>query len=88
MTGDYVVRIRPLENGFMVDVPDMEEVAKKEKEAKAREKKDGYKPSVYVGDCTKSFAAKSVKEVLKLVSAALSNLPESEFDAAFEEATS
>lgn len=88
MNGDYVIRVRPLENGFMVDVPDMEAIKKKEAESAARAKKNGYADSgCYIGDCTSSYAAKSVKEVLKLVQNALSEIPESEFDVAFAEAT-
>lgn len=81
---DYVIRIKPLENGFMVEVPDMEEI--KKKRAEAAKAKNGNMP--YIGDCTESYAAKSVAEVLKLVKAALSQIPESDYAAAFEEATS
>lgn len=79
---DYVIRIKPLENGFMVEVPDMEEIKKKQ----AAAKKSG-NMSPYLGDCTESYAAKSVAEVLKLVKAALGQIPEADYAAAFEEAT-
>lgn len=83
MNGDYRVSIRPLENGFMVEVPDMEAIRKKEAEAK---KNKGAMPC-YIGDCTESYAAKSVAEVVKLVKTALEQIPESEYAKAFEEAT-
>lgn len=80
---DYVIRIKPLENGFMVEVPDMEEI--KKKQAAAKKSQGGSMP--YIGDCTESYAAKSVAEVLKLVKAALGQIPEADYAAAFEEAT-
>lgn len=81
----YRVSIEVLENGFKVEVPDMEAIAKKQADAK---KKNGGQPYdiCYIGDCTKSFAAKSVKEVMSLVKASLEKMPESEFDTAFGEA--
>jgi hypothetical protein len=83
MMDDYVIRIKPLENGFMVEVPDM--AAIKAKQAAA--KKEAPVPSRgYIGDCTESYAAKSVAEVLKLVKSSLAQLPESEYASAFEEA--
>ncbi len=81
---DYCVRIEALENGFSVSVPDLEERAKKEAEAKKKHGSGSVSP--YYGDCTKKFAAKSVKEVLRLVQASLSKMPEADFDAAFDEA--
>lgn len=86
MMDDYVIRIKPLENGFMIEVPDMEMIKKKKAEA-AKSKNGGSMAMPYTGDCTESYAAKSVAEVLKLVKTSLSQLPESEFAAAFEEAT-
>lgn len=81
---NYRVSIETLENGFKVEVPDMEARAKKEAEAKKRSKGAEY-PSVYMGDCTKSFAAKSIKEVMKIVQSSLEGIPDNEFDSAFEE---
>ena len=83
----YRVSIEPLENGYAVEVPDMEAIAKKKADAK---KKAGAEKSCdpYIGDCTKKYAAKSVKEVLKLVQASLEQLPEGEYDSAFKEAAS
>lgn len=85
MMGDYVIRIKPLENGFMVEVPDMDAIKKKQAEAAKASKGSGLSMP-YIGDCTESYAAKSVAEVLKLVKASLSELPESDYTAAFEEA--
>lgn len=75
------ISIQTLENGFSVEVPDMAAMKKK----MATGKKNG-ELSPYVGDCTKKYAAKSVKEVVALVTEALNGLPENEYDAAFEAA--
>ncbi len=80
----YRISIEPLENGYAVEVPDMEMIAKKKADEK---KKSGSPTSVgYIGDCTKKFASKSVKEVVSLVKNALEQLPEGEYDTAFNEA--
>jgi len=81
----YRVSVEQLENGFKVEVPDMEMIAKKMAEGK-KAKPPQLDP--YCGDCQKSYAAKSVKEVLKLVQASLEQMPEGEYDAAFSEAAS
>lgn len=78
----YRISVETLENGYKVEVPDMPAIKKKMADAK---KKSGM-VDCYIGDCTKSYAAKSVKEVLSLVKASLSEMPESEFDTAFGEA--
>lgn len=78
----YRVSVEVLENGFKVEVPDMEELAKK----KAARKKEGNSGMCYPGDCMKSYAAKTVKEVLKLVQTSLEKMPEGEYTAAFAEA--
>ena len=85
MNESYRVSIEVLENGFAVDVPDMEARAKKEAEAKKRMKSGDSYCSPYMGDCTKKFAAKSIKEVMKIVQSSLEGIPDQEFDAAFEE---
>ena len=86
MNGEtYRVSIECLENGFSVEVPDMEARAEKMKAAK---KSKGGMDMPYMGDCTKKFAAKSVKEVLALVKGSLEKMPDNEFDAAFAEAAS
>ena len=79
----YRVSVEALENGFKVEVPDMEEIAKKEAAAK---KKGDLAP--YLGDCTKSFAAKTVKEAIKIVTAALEKIPEQDYETAFDAAAS
>ena len=79
----YRVSIETLENGFKVEVPDMEAIKKKQTDAK---KKNSGAMDIYIGDCTKSYAAKSVAEVMKLVKGSLEGMPENEFDAAFNEA--
>lgn len=82
----YRVSIETLENGFSVEVPDMEAIAKKQAEAKKKNPSGGGIDSYYIGDCTKKYAAKSVKEAISLVKGALEKMPDSEFDAAFEDA--
>ena len=78
------ISVEALENGFEVEVPDME--AMKKSMADSKKKSDMAMP--YMGDMTKKFAAKSVKEVIKLVTAALEGMPENEYDKAFNEAAS
>ena len=85
-TEKYRVSVEVLENGFKVEVPDMEAIAKKHAEDK-KKSTNSMSPSCYYGDMTKSYAAKSVKEVLKLVQASLEQMPEGEYDAAFREAS-
>ena len=83
----YRVSVERLENGFEVEVPDMEMRAKKEAEAKkAASKSGGNMCMPYMGDCTKKYAAKSVKEVLSLIKESLGKIPDNEYDAAFDEA--
>jgi len=87
MSDVFRIRIEQLENGYTVEVPDIAEMKKKkEAAAKAKSKNPGGYCEPYLGDCTSVYAAKTVKEVLKLVENALKDLPESEFDSAFEEA--
>jgi len=82
----YRVSVERLENGFEVEVPDMEARVKKESEAKKAAKGSNNYPAPYMGDCTKKYAAKSVKEVLALIKESLGKIPESAFDTAFAEA--
>lgn len=79
------ISVEALENGFEVEVPDMPAMKKKMAEAK---KSKGDMGMPYMGDMTKKYAAKSVKEVIKLITSALEGMPENEYDAAFEEAGS
>jgi hypothetical protein len=76
------IEIEVLENGYAVEIPDVEAMNK----AEAAAKKKGAGPTPYIGDFMKSYAAKTVKEVLALVTPALKNLPQSTFDEAFAEA--
>lgn len=78
------ISVEILENGFEVEVPDME--AMKKKMAEERKKRGDNCSIPYYGDFTKKYAAKNVKEVVKLVTNALNGLPEMDFDAAFKEA--
>lgn len=82
----YRVSVEVLENGFKVEVPDMEAIAKKQAENKKKQAQNGAMPGCYFGDMTKCYAAKTVKEVLKLVQASLEKMPEGEYDVAFSEA--
>ena len=82
MADTYRISVERLENGFEVTVPDIPAIEKAEKDAK---KKSG-STEPYTGDLTKSYAAKSTKEVLALVKTAIEGIPANEFDSAFEEA--
>lgn len=84
----YRVSVEVLENGYKVEVPDMEAIAKKQAEAK-KKAAPGCVPSCYFGDMTKCYAAKSIKEVLKLVQGSLEQIPEDEqaYASAFNEAS-
>jgi hypothetical protein len=82
MADTYRVSIERLENGFEVTVPDVPAIEK----AEAAVEKDKTGDSVYTGDLTKSYAAGSLKEVLKLVESALKGIPEREYESAFAEA--
>ncbi len=79
------ISVEALENGFEVEVPDMEAMKKNMAEKRKQKGYESYTP--YAGDFTKKYAAKNVKEVIKLVNGALSGLPEMDFDTAFKEAS-
>ena len=81
MNGNFNIRIELADNGYVVEVPDMEELNKREKEHKK-----GDSP-VWYGDCTDKKVAKTTGEVLSIVKTALANLPEAEYDDAFAEAS-
>lgn len=78
------IEIEVLENGYQVSVPDIEAVNKAE--AAQKKARPGSPSCIYPGDYMKKYAAKSVKEVIALVTPALQNLPQSTYDAAFAEA--
>jgi hypothetical protein len=80
--GNFNIRIEVADNGYIVEVPDVEKLAEHEKECK---KKDS--PPTWYGDFTEKRVAKTTGEVLSIVKAALANLPEAEYDDAFEEAS-
>ena len=82
MSDCYRVTIERLENAFEVTVPDVPAMEKAEKAAS----KKSNSPSVYTGDMTKSYAAKTVKDALKIIETALKDIPASELDSAWEEA--
>ena len=75
--------VEVLENGYEVELPDIEAMNKAEAAAK---KKPG-SPTPYMGDFMKSYMAKTPKEVLALIKPALSNLPQTSYDEAFAEAS-
>ena len=77
----YYVRVEVLENAFSVEVPDMEARAKHAKKSKNGD------AAPYYDEC-KKYAAKSVKEVLRLVKESLEKIPAAEFDSAFDDAAS
>ena len=79
----YRICIETVENGFVVELPDWKQIAKKEKAVKG---KSGMDMPCYIGDCTEKYTAKDIPAVIKLVKDALSSMPETEFDKAFGEA--
>ena len=82
----YRISIERLENGFSVELPDLEAMAKMKADAKKKAGKDSPMSMPYMGDCVKKYAAKNTKEVIALVSGSLKTMPEAEFDSAFDEA--
>ena len=88
MSDTYRVSIERLENGFEVTVPDVPAIEKAEKDAEKNKGKSGMEVcSPYTGGMTKSYAAATVKDVLKLIETALKDIPEREFESAFAEAS-
>lgn len=77
------ITVEVLENGYEVTVPDIAALNKAQA-AYDKSPKTGMKP--YSGDFQKSYAAKTVPEVLKIITPALKNLPEKSYDEAFAEA--
>lgn len=75
------ISVEVLENGYEVELPDLDAMKKAEA---AATKKGG--PVPYTGDYMKKYAAKTVKDVIALVTPALKNLPQSTYDEAFAEA--
>lgn len=82
----YRISIERLENGFSVELPDLEAMAKMKADAKKNAGKDSPMSMPYMGDCTRKYAAKNTKEVIALVNGSLKTMPEAEFDSAFDEA--
>lgn len=81
----YRVSIETLENGYKVEVPDIEKINER-KAAEKKKSKDGCCPSMYFGDCTKEFVATTLGQAMKIVKDALGQIPEKEYDEAFAEA--
>lgn len=77
------ISVDVLENGYEVELPDIDAMNKADAAAK---KKPGV-PMPYMGDMYKKYAAKTVKEVLALVTPALKNLPQKQYNEAFAEAS-
>ena len=85
----YRVSIERLENGFEVTVPDVPaiEAAKKAAKKKSSGKGGAELCSPYTGNMTKSYAAATVSDVIKIIGAALKSIPQQEFESAFAEAS-
>ena len=75
--------IEVVDNGFTVEIPDIDAMNKAEAAAK---KKGPGSPMPYMGDMKKEYVAKSVDEVLAILKPALKNLPQMTYDEAFAEA--
>jgi len=82
MNGDFTIHIQMLENGYTVEVPDVDKINEMEKKAKGK----ANEPTPYYGGCTEKMVAKTPEEVLALVKDALANLPDLEYENAFNEA--
>jgi hypothetical protein len=83
----FRINIEVLENGFEVEIPDVEAFNKAEADAKKNKGKNaGMACSPYPGDFMKGYAAKTVDEVLALLKPALKKLPQQSYDEAFAEA--
>jgi hypothetical protein len=84
----FRIEIEVLENGYAVQIPDIAAYNKADAEHKKAKKGSGGLSSCspYMGDFMKSYAAKTVDEVLTLVKPALKNLPQTTFSEAFAEA--
>lgn len=74
--------VEVLENGYTVELPDIDAMNKAEAAAK---KKSG-PTETYMGDMMKEYMAKTVDDVIALITPALKNLPQSTYDEAFAEA--
>lgn len=86
------IEIEVLENGYTVEIPDID--AYNKAEADAKKKKAAASPygngpyisTPYMGDFMKEYMAKTVDEVISLIKPALKNLPQTTYDEAFAEA--
>ena len=88
MSDTYRVSIERLENGFEVTVPDVPAIEAAKKAAKKSSGKGGAELcNTYTGDMTKSYAAATVPDVIKIIEAALKSIPQQEFESAFAEAS-
>lgn len=87
MSDSYRVSIERLENGFEVTVPDVPAIEAAEKAAEKNKGKGGAGMcSPYTGDMTKSYAAATVPDVIKIIETALKSIPQQEYESAFAEA--
>jgi hypothetical protein len=82
MGNGVCIRIEVLENGYSVELPDIDAIDKAE--AAAKKKPGG--GVTYMGGYTKEYAARTVDEVIALVKPALKNLPQVQYDEAFTDA--
>lgn len=88
MSDSYRVSIERLENGFEVTVPDVPAIEAAEKAAEKNKGKGGAGMcSPYTGDMTKSYAAATVPDVIKIIETALKSIPQQEYESAFAEAS-
>lgn len=76
----FRIYIEQVENGYVVEVPDLDEVAEKKKQ-----KGTGNVP-VYIGNPTEKYACGTIAEVIEKVRGALAKLPDEEFHDGFKSA--
>jgi hypothetical protein len=87
MSMKFRIEIEVLENAYEVELPDVDAYNKADAAAKKDKKSSSMGCcSPYMGDFMKTYAAKTVDEVIALVKPALKNLPQTTFDEAFAEA--
>lgn len=82
------IEVEVVANGFEVCIPNIEAMNKAEAEAKKAKAKDpnSFTSMPYHGDFKKEYIAKTVDEVIALITPALKNLPQTAYDEAFAEA--
>ena len=83
----FKICVEVMDNGYSVEIPDIDAYDAAKKKAEKNKSPSGYVSSPYMGDFMKEYIAKTVPEVIALLTPALKNLPQTTYDEAFAEAT-